>query len=93
MYIYVFCKFSLQNIFLRSELFATANVHPAKLDHSELKREMLDMKDIGNIRTYAENDGKYVSEAAEEATTLKKLSQLHSQAMGILHAKTQRRKS
>jgi hypothetical protein len=54
---------------------------------------MLDMKDIGNIRTYAENDGKYVSEAAEEATTLKKLSQLHSQAMGILHAKTQRRKS
>jgi len=68
-------------------LFASAQVRKPQLDSETLKKEMLDMKSMNEIRPVG-NDGSFVSMATSEAKTLKKLALLHSQALNVKHAKT-----
>lgn len=63
------------------QLFASARVRASPRDASDLRQEMLDMKDIDKIHTSADDGGdSFLDKAKEEENTLKKLVLLHSHA-------------
>ena len=67
-------------VFSTKQLFASTRVRASPRDASDLRQEMLDMKDIDEIHTSADGGDSFVDKAKEEENTLKKLMLLHSHA-------------